>query len=233
MKMLNKSVAALLIASVFAAGCAHTTANPVLVAQVGDDAKTCDGITNEMQQMVQARAVAEADRNKQIATNVALGVAGAFLLVPWFFMDTSNAATVEERAAQARYQRLNQMQIDKKCSGSTLAAQPNSTGPAQSTPAPPASAVAPALVTAASPTTSTATGPAVAVASTGAPSASVSNAGQDSWNVERLSEVKVCAAEPQAKLIAKGPGFETYAVGCSDGNALAVRCEYGNCRVLR
>ena len=115
--MMNKLVAALLIASSISAGCAHTTANPVILAQPGDETKTCDAIANEMQQMVQARALAESDRNSQIGANVALGVAGIFLIVPWFFMDTGNAATVEERAAQARYQRLNQMQIDKKCPG--------------------------------------------------------------------------------------------------------------------
>lgn len=112
---INKFVAILLIASIICSGCAHTTANPVQVAQPGDDTKGCDAITNEMQQMVEAKVTAEGDRNKQVAGNVALGVAGIFLIVPWFFMDTGNAATVEEKAAQARYQRLNQMQIDKRC----------------------------------------------------------------------------------------------------------------------
>jgi Short C-terminal domain len=111
----KKVVLVMLAASLISAGCANTTANPTLVAQPGDDTKTCDGITNEMQQMISVRTTAESDRNKQVASNVALGVAGAFLIVPWFFMDTGNAATVEERAAQARYQRLSQMQIDKKC----------------------------------------------------------------------------------------------------------------------
>jgi len=35
--------------------------------------------------------------------------------VPWFFMDVGNAATVEEKAAQARYLRLQQIQVDRKC----------------------------------------------------------------------------------------------------------------------
>jgi len=117
---MKKTIAILLITSVISAGCAHTTANPVLVAQAGDESKSCDAITNEMQQMIAAQARATSDRNNQIAGNVALGVAGVFLIVPWFFMDTGNAATVEERAAQARYQRLNQMQIDKKCPATPL-----------------------------------------------------------------------------------------------------------------
>jgi hypothetical protein len=112
---LDRRVASLLIVSMICASCAHTTPNPVPVAQVGDDTKSCDGIANEMQQMVNAQTTAAGDRNSQIGANVALGIAGAFLIVPWFFMDVGNAATVEEKAAQARYLRLQQMQMDRKC----------------------------------------------------------------------------------------------------------------------
>jgi hypothetical protein len=137
---MKKVLAVLLIASIISAGCAHTTANPVLLAQPGDDNKSCDAITNEMQQMVQARATAEQDRNNQIAGNVALGVAGIFLIVPWFFMDTGNAATVEERAAQARYQRLNQMAIDKKCPATPLQPVASGTPDPKSAPSAPVAA---------------------------------------------------------------------------------------------
>ena len=112
---MNKLIALILIASIFVGGCAHTTPNPVPLAQVGDDTKNCDAIANEMQQMVNLKTQAAGDRNSQVGTNVALGIAGAFLIVPWFFMDVGNAATVEEKAAQARYLRLEQMQADRKC----------------------------------------------------------------------------------------------------------------------
>lgn len=112
---LDRRVASLLIVSLICASCAHTTPNPVPIAQVGDDVKGCDAIANEMQQMVNAQTSAAGDRNSQVGTNVALGIAGVFLIVPWFFMDTGNAATVEEKAAQARYLRLQQMQVDRKC----------------------------------------------------------------------------------------------------------------------
>lgn len=99
------------------AGCVSSTANPVPLAQVGDDSKSCNAITNEMQQMINKRLEAAGDRNAQVGGNVALGVLGAFFIVPWFFMDTGNAATVEERAAQARFERLQQMAIDRSCPG--------------------------------------------------------------------------------------------------------------------
>lgn len=245
--MFNRSVAAVLICSVFAYGCASTTANPVQLAQLGDDAKSCDAIANEMQQMLQAQATAQADRNKQIAGNVALGVAGAFLLVPLFFMDTGNAATVEERAAGARYQRLNQMQIDRKCPAVTPAAQtaPIAAAPpaVNATPATPAvgpATVAPIAVPSAvamqsksTPETAPVVARSEATVTQPAASADRVNLGQYSWNAERLPDSKSCAEKPQAVLVAKGPGSETYTVACSDGNALAVRCDYGNCRVLR
>jgi hypothetical protein len=57
--------------------------------------------------------------------------------------------------------------------------------------------------------------------------------GVDSFNVERLARAQACRAAPLAALVAKGPGFETYSVPCDNGDALAVRCEFGHCRVLR
>jgi hypothetical protein len=110
--------------SLFMTGCASSVANPVPVAQVGDETKTCDAIANEMQKMVTAQETAAGDKNTQIGTNAALGVTGIFLLgIPWFFMDLGGAATAEQKAARARYERLEQMQIDKKCPVTPVIAQ--------------------------------------------------------------------------------------------------------------
>jgi len=113
---MKKALVVVLIASIISAGCASTVANPVPVAQVGDETKSCDAIANEMQKMITAQVTADGDKDKQIGTNAALGVTGIFLLgIPWFFMDLGGAATAEQKAARARYERLEQMQIDKKC----------------------------------------------------------------------------------------------------------------------
>lgn len=58
-------------------------------------------------------------------------------------------------------------------------------------------------------------------------------AGQDSRNVERIAKSQACHADPKARLTAKGPGFETYAVACSNGDSWTYRCEFGNCRKLQ
>ncbi len=121
---MKKLLVVVLIASIVSAGCASTVANPVPVAQVGDETKTCDAIANEMQKMVTTQITADGDKDKQIGTNAALGVTGIFLLgIPWFFMDLGGAATAEQKAARARYERLEQMQIDKKCPATPIVKQ--------------------------------------------------------------------------------------------------------------
>jgi hypothetical protein len=111
-----KIIAFILSISIFVSGCASSVAVPVPVAQVGDETKTCDAIANEMQGMITAQVEADSNRDKQIGTNAALGVTGIFLMgVPWLFMDLGGAASAEQKAAKARYERLQQMQIDRKC----------------------------------------------------------------------------------------------------------------------
>ncbi|MDQ7957292.1 MAG: hypothetical protein REJ24_13420 [Rhodocyclaceae bacterium] len=75
--------------------------------------------------------------------------------------------------------------------------------------------------------------PSVAVTWTPTPAAAVTalrRTGVDTYNAERVAKNMQCTAEPFAKLIDKGPGFERHAVFCSNGRALVVRCEFGNCR---
>jgi hypothetical protein len=121
----NKKLTALmLVASIISVGCASSVAVPVPVAQVGDETKSCDAIANEMQSMVTAQVQADGNRDKQIGTNAALGVVGIFTLgIPWFFMDLGGAAEAEQKAAKARYERLQQMQMDKRCAATPVVTQ--------------------------------------------------------------------------------------------------------------
>lgn len=56
--------------------------------------------------------------------------------------------------------------------------------------------------------------------------------GVDTYNAEVLARAGQCSIQPRAELTAKGPGYESYSVPCSNGTAWAVRCEFGKCRVL-
>jgi hypothetical protein len=57
--------------------------------------------------------------------------------------------------------------------------------------------------------------------------------GKDLFQAERLPETRACNPQPKLSLTAKGGGYETYSVACTNGDALAIRCEFGNCRVLK
>ena len=57
--------------------------------------------------------------------------------------------------------------------------------------------------------------------------------GQWAFVVEKMAKAEKCEPKENAKIITSGPGFEHYSVSCADGEALAVRCDHGNCRVLK
>ena len=57
--------------------------------------------------------------------------------------------------------------------------------------------------------------------------------GSFTFEVEQLAKREQCATLPTVTLTASGPGFEQYSVPCTNGDALAVRCELSNCRALR
>lgn len=61
----------------------------------------------------------------------------------------------------------------------------------------------------------------------------VAKRGRHSYTVENLPQVRSCNPYPVPRLDAAGAGFEKYTVLCADGDALAVRCDDEECRVLQ
>lgn len=57
--------------------------------------------------------------------------------------------------------------------------------------------------------------------------------GVDSYSAERLARQSACHVNPTATLIAKGPGFESFSVQCTNSDVLMIRCESGNCRAMK
>lgn len=95
-------------------GCGGRTANPVMISQYGDEHKSCRGLEFEMtniQGEIQ-RLLPQTDKTGQ---NVALGVAGWFLLVPLFFMDFKNGELQEYEAYRQRYNHLANIAMEKRC----------------------------------------------------------------------------------------------------------------------
>lgn len=140
--MIKKTALSLVTASLITAGCTTSVPNAVPVAQAGDTTLSCDAITNEMQQMIAAQLQANGDKNRQTGTNAALGVAGLFTLgIPWFFMNIGDTPTIEERAAKARYDRLQQMGIDRHCPPAPYQPASANQSSDQATPPPPVAPV--------------------------------------------------------------------------------------------
>ena len=99
----------------FVQGCAGRAAHPIKVAQSGDVKKTC----NELQHATQKYrrdlkkmipAVKAADKKRTL-----LMLAGGLLIVPWFFVDLTDADKIEANAQRARYNYLVDRGVKRNC----------------------------------------------------------------------------------------------------------------------
>jgi len=102
------------LAAALLSGCAGRAANPVMVQQYGDQAKSCQALEMDMS-FIESEVQRLVPKTEKTGSNVALGVAGAFLLVPWFFMDFSQSEQVEGNAYRQRYNHLAMLAMDKGC----------------------------------------------------------------------------------------------------------------------
>lgn len=125
------------------AACGGRRADPVAAYKISDDGLTCDGIRGEMSFIDQQVAALIPD-TKKTGKNVALGTAGLFLIVPFFFMDMSDAERVEIEAYKKRYLSLEQISQKKNCNAPSITstAETASAGDADSATAAPQSAAA-------------------------------------------------------------------------------------------
>ncbi|HYP70056.1 MAG TPA: hypothetical protein VEP93_04185 [Variovorax sp.] len=53
--------------------------------------------------------------------------------------------------------------------------------------------------------------------------------GRDTYMAESYAKANFCQGPARAFLEGKGPGFERYSVVCSNGQRIALRCEFGRC----
>lgn len=102
------------IALVLVVGCAGKTPNPIRVHNIGDEDLSCTSLTNEMEEL-DDKIRALLPKTDKTGKNVGLGVAGYFLIVPWFFMDFSDAERIEIEAFRSRYNHLARLYNENKC----------------------------------------------------------------------------------------------------------------------
>lgn len=112
----------LLVYCVIFAGCAGRKANPVPLYLPGDENLDCTLLKGEISQL-QADMEEILPHTSKAGQNTACVVGGLVLIVPFFFMDLSNADKVEFEAMRKRHNRLLTFAQAKECDLSGLKAE--------------------------------------------------------------------------------------------------------------
>ena len=99
----------------FVQGCAGRAAHPVQVAKSGDTKKACKSLHKETKQIRRnikkmIPAVKKADKKRTF-----LLLSGGLLIVPWFFLDLSDADKIEANAKRARHNYLVDIAKKRNC----------------------------------------------------------------------------------------------------------------------
>ncbi len=89
-------------------GCVGSEPNPVLRYQVGDENRSCQSLNAEIASNEVEIIRLVSAKGSTTGYNVATGVAGIFLIVPWFFMDIKGTETSEINALRHRNRTLRQ-----------------------------------------------------------------------------------------------------------------------------
>ena len=112
---MKKITSIILLSSFFIlTSCAGRTPNPVSSYQYGDEKKSCQRLKAEIAN-VESEIASLLPKSEKGANNAVMGVAGLFILGPWFFMDFSEAEKVEIQALRRRYNNLVGISADKEC----------------------------------------------------------------------------------------------------------------------
>ena len=114
-----KTINIILCFSIFFAGCAGRTANPVQIYYPDDENRSCLSLKTEMEQIQKEMYILRPKTNK-FTSNALLTAAGIFLIFPFFFMDMKDAEKIEYDAYARRYDRLLILAKEKNCELSGL-----------------------------------------------------------------------------------------------------------------
>ena len=99
----------------FIQGCAGRAAHPVQVTQSGDNKKSCKSLRKETKKIRRnikkmIPAVKKADKKRTL-----LMLSGGLLIIPWFFLDLSDADKIETNAKRARHNYLVDVAKKRNC----------------------------------------------------------------------------------------------------------------------
>ena len=114
-RKLQPVLAFIVVVIFFVQGCAGRAARPIKVTQSGDVKKTCNEIRHEtkkfrrdLKKMIPA--IKSADKKRTL-----LILSGGLLIVPWFFLDLTDADKIEANAQRARHNYLLDVAKKQNC----------------------------------------------------------------------------------------------------------------------
>jgi hypothetical protein len=114
-RKLQPVLAFIVVVIFFAQGCAGRAARPIKVTQSGDVKKTCNEIRHEtkkfrrnLKKMIPA--IKSADKKRTL-----LILSGGLLIVPWFFLDLTDADKIEANAQRKRHNYLIDVAKKNNC----------------------------------------------------------------------------------------------------------------------
>lgn len=108
------AITTLVSTSLLLAACGGSSPNPISQYQPGDETRSCEGLRHEISTN-ENEIVKRLPGEDATGKNVALGVAGAFLLVPLFFMDFKDAERIEIDSYRRRNLWLREVAAKKEC----------------------------------------------------------------------------------------------------------------------
>jgi hypothetical protein len=114
------------ISSLFVAGCAGRTANPVSAYMPGDDKRSCNALKTEYSDNETTIKTLQQEEKTKGVWNVTCFITGFLVIVPWFLMDLKDAQKIEIEALNKRNSNLKIMASDRNCDflGATASAEP-------------------------------------------------------------------------------------------------------------
>lgn len=112
---MTRNISMVLICAVMLAACVGRAPQPIATVMPGDKRLTCGQIEAEIIQRQNGLLDIEQEKANRSRRNITMGIAGLFLLVPWFFMDLGTAPETEATALNKRLNTLKRFANSKDC----------------------------------------------------------------------------------------------------------------------
>ncbi len=109
-----RSLSTMTLVALLIAGCGGRDARPITVHQYGDDDRSCQAIEKELT-FIEEEVNRLIPESKKGGKNTFLAAAGVLIIVPFFFMDFSDAEKTEINAYRQRYNHLVILAEEKNC----------------------------------------------------------------------------------------------------------------------